>query len=256
MSSLESTHLKLDRAWQHLTALEDKVEEFLRRGSHEFDYRFDENLRMFYVWVTPTEKPPPQWSIEVGDVLHNLNSALDHLVCSLARLTVADDECRTTEFPIYTTRDLFESKRQRALVNVSQEARDIIEELQPFQAPDNPDMHILEILRRFHNIDKHRRLHLVASNARQALYTPSHPDIEPIRMYAGPVRQRTELAAFHVPRHIEGIGKVDIDAVFDVVIDEPVGPLDFQTPNISDALRSMHYWISSEIVPRFEPFFE
>lgn len=29
MATLESTHLKLDRAWQHLAALEDEVEEFL-----------------------------------------------------------------------------------------------------------------------------------------------------------------------------------------------------------------------------------
>lgn len=256
MATLESTHLKLDRAWQHLTPLEDEVEEFLRRRPHEFDYRFDDNLRIFYVWVTPTEQPPPQWSIAVGDVLHNLNSSLDHLVCSLAHLADPEDECRTTEFPIYTTQELFESKRARLLANVPQRAQGLIEELQPFRSPDDPETHVLEILRRFHNIDKHRRLHLVASNAREALYTPPHPDIEPIRMYVGPVRERTELAAFHVPRHVEGIGKVNIDAVFDVVIDERIGPEDFQTPNISDGLRSIHYWISSQIVPRFEPFFE
>jgi hypothetical protein len=192
----------------------------------------------------------------VGDVLHNLNSALDHLVCSLARLTDETDDCATTEFPIFTAQDAFERKRSRLLANVPPDAQRIIEELQPFQSPEDPDAHVLEILRRFYNIDKHRRLHLVASNAREALYTPSHRDIEPIRMYVGPVRGRTELAALHVPLHIEGMGKVDIDATFDVVIDERVGPEEFQTPNISDGLRSIHYWISSEIVPRFESFFE
>lgn len=212
MPSLQSTRLKLDRAWQHLTALEDDVEAFLRRRPHKFDYRFDDNLRIFYVWVTPTEHPPPEWSIAVGDVLHNLNSALDHLVCSLAQLADEADECRTTEFPIYTTQEAFEGKRQRLVANVPPEAQDIIEELQPFRSPDDPNAHILEILRRFYNIDKHRRLHLVASNAREASYTPSHPDIEPIRMYVGPVRDRMELAAFHVPRQVEGIAKVDIDA--------------------------------------------
>lgn len=254
--TLESTHLKLDRAWKHLTGLEDEVGAFLKRRPHEFDYHFDENLRIFYVWVTPTEQPPSQWSIVVGDVLHNLNSALDHLVCSLARLTYEADECLTTEFPIYTDRDLFEKKRNRLLANVPLDAQKVIEQLQPFQSPEDPSAHVLEILRRFYNIDKHRRLHLVASNAREALYTPSHPDIEPLRMYVGPVRQRTELAALHVPRHVEGIGNVDIDAVFDVVIDEQIGPEDFQTPNISDGLRSIHYWISNEIVPRFEGFFQ
>lgn len=255
-SSLESTHLKLDRAWDHLTGLEGQFEEFLQRRPHEFDSRFDENFRIFYVWVTPTEQPPVEWSIVVGDVLHNLNSALDHLVCSLARLTDAADECRTTEFPICTDPGSFDSRRRRALANVPREAQDIIEELQPFQSPEDPTTHILEVLRRFYNIDKHRRLHLVASNAREVLFSPSHRDIEPIRLYVGPVRHRTELAAFHVPRHVEGTVNVSVDATIDVVIDERIGSEDYQTPNISEGLRAIHYWMSSRIVPRFERFFD
>jgi hypothetical protein len=253
--TMESSRLKLDRAWEHLTSLEDEVEAFLKREPYEFDWRFDGNLRIMYIFVTPTEELPVKWAIVLGDILHNLNSALDHLVCSLARLSDSEDDCTATEFPVFTGRAGFEGKKERALRGVPEEAQGIIEELQPFNSGEDPTMHVLEVLRRFYNIDKHRRLHLVVGNLREAHYTPTHPDVVPIRMHAGPIRGRTELAAFHAPPHVEDIQRIDTDVSFDVVIDEPIGPEDFQTPNISTGMRSIHRWISTKVLPRFERFF-
>lgn len=223
-------------------------------GPYEFDWRFNENLRVMNIFVTPTEEPPAKWGIVLGDVLHNLSSALDHLVCSLARVTDPEDQCTTTEFPIFTDKAKFEAKKERALRRVPEGAQGVIEELQPFNSGENPPMHVLELLRRFYNIDKHRRLHLVVGNLKEAHYTPTHPDIEPMRIHAGPIRDRTELAAFYAPPHVEDVQRIDTDISFDIVIDEPIGPEDFQTPNISTGMRSIHWWISTEVLPKFERF--
>lgn len=236
-------------------SLEDEVEAFLKRKPYVFDWKFDENLRVMYIFVTPTEEPPAKWAIVLGDILNNLNSALDHLVCSLARLNDPEHDCRATEFPIFTDKAKYEVKKERVLRGIPEEAQSIIGELQPFNSGENPAMHVLEVLRHFCNIDKHRRLHLVVGNLRESHYTPNRPDIEPMRMHAGPIRGRTELAAFYAPPHVEDVQQVDTDVSFDIVIDEPIGPGEFQTPNISTGMRSIHWWISTEVVPRFERFF-
>src|ERR1700675_2396602 len=43
----------------------------------------------------------PDWALNVGDIVHNLRSALDHLVCQLAILDGNDVSCcDQTYFPI------------------------------------------------------------------------------------------------------------------------------------------------------------
>ncbi|HVM34355.1 MAG TPA: hypothetical protein VM784_03325 [Actinomycetota bacterium] len=260
--SLDGVRLKLDRAKEHFDALECEVLRYLEQADHRFFHKFDPHLRAFYLYVEVMKQPPPQLGILVGEVLYNCSSALDHLVCQLARLTNRRHECLRMEFPVFTT-DVDDyrktTKRKGVLEGVPDEAKDIIGDLQPFQAREvgeDPQTHVLEILRLFHNIDKHRRLNLVATSVLTASYRPSHPDITPVRMHGGPIEGRTELCCFAVPYTVEGKVHVDCDVTIDVAINEGKGRWpEEQTPMLRQGLLSIHYWIDQEILPKFEPFF-
>lgn len=261
--NLNGIRLRLDRAQKHLDALEGEVLRYLPQAKHRFFYKFDPNLRAFYIYAEVMKEPPLFLSILAGEILYNCSSALDHLICQLARLTKPAHECLRTEFPIFTTdsEDYRKTTERRGILDgIPDEAKAIIKDLQPFkarEAGENPETHVLEILRHFHNIDKHRRLNLVASAVLAASYTPSHPDITPVRMHGGPIEGRTELACFAVPFTVTGQVHVDCDITIDVAINEGKGrwPKN-QTPMIRQGLLSVHYWIAEEILPKFDPFFD
>lgn len=100
------------------------------------------------------ERPPAEWSPIVGDCLNNLRSSLDHLAWGLAAETG-----RHTAFPIFG--DESEYKRVtpgRHLKYVRKDAHEFIESLQPFRHVKGPTAHLLFLLDRLTNDDKHREL--------------------------------------------------------------------------------------------------
>jgi hypothetical protein len=77
---------KYERAWEHLVLLRREIEQ------RDFWTAFEPIQRP---WSTPNtadaidfvcthvDTPPLRWSTIAGDAIHNLRSALDHLVCQL-----------------------------------------------------------------------------------------------------------------------------------------------------------------------------
>jgi hypothetical protein len=98
--------------------------------------------------------PPTRIGAIVGDVVHNLRSALDVAAWQLA---IANDEAAARKkrnqvsFPLTGCAEEFK-KPHRALKFFSEPAREVIERLQPYQ----PSMEALGWLRALSNADKHR----------------------------------------------------------------------------------------------------
>jgi hypothetical protein len=93
----------------------------------------------------------------IGDAIHNLRSALDHLVYELAPPKVR--KRGKTQFPIFKDECEFKAIGAKWIAGISGDERALIERVQPWNAPggapaDNP----LAILNRLSNIDKHRLL--------------------------------------------------------------------------------------------------
>ncbi|MBV9452672.1 MAG: hypothetical protein JOZ19_00910 [Rubrobacter sp.] len=73
--------IKVDRAKVRLSTLDKEVRSFLDSGAHEIQPKFDGQTGEVVIYVEPHEKPPIlEWSAIIGDIVHNLRSALDHLV--------------------------------------------------------------------------------------------------------------------------------------------------------------------------------
>ncbi len=164
MHPLDGPRLKIDRAAYHLQTLDDFIRSWQNTkplvvsGRHEVDNA---------AYVYRLELPAIQGGggIIVGDILHNLHSALDHIVWQLALLSTPNPS-KEAAFPIFLkSGEETNRKMERLLVNVSDDARKVVKALQPYTTP-NPSTHPLWLLQELSNRDKHRLLTLTGAQWR------------------------------------------------------------------------------------------
>jgi hypothetical protein len=163
MAKGESIELRLRHAGDHLMTLEEAVKKFRAHSPPPVTFHWRENTvdqttRTYHATARVNEEPPSGLALIVGDVLHNMRSALDHAVWR-----AADEEKRGkwTAFPIALKSR--EWKKSRALEGVPSDLVRRARALQPFvEMPGDPKRHPLAILAKLSNIDKHRTLHTFA----------------------------------------------------------------------------------------------
>jgi hypothetical protein len=128
--------------------------------------------------------PDMMLSVVIGECLHDLRSALDHLVWQLVEINpnppVDLDKFRhKSQFPICDTSARFQEQvAQRRLYGVLPNAITLIEGLQPYRHPRGFIHHPLWRLNHLMNIDKHKTLALTHVFAREALGDLTHPTYE------------------------------------------------------------------------------
>jgi hypothetical protein len=116
----------------------------------------------FVLWIA--ERVPEvsdDWGLMVGDAIHNMRCALDHLWWQLAidhlGRKPTEDEAREIMFPILTFLDPERFRRHRYLKHVSSEAVEKAERCQRYDAGEN-EVLLLTILATLSNRDKHREI--------------------------------------------------------------------------------------------------
>ena len=96
--------VKLRRATTHMTDLRSRVEKHLAGRPFDVAGEFQDNGRTIQVRMIGDTSIPDEWSAIVGDVLHNMRSALDCLVVALAEAnlgrSLTEPEERPLQFPI------------------------------------------------------------------------------------------------------------------------------------------------------------
>jgi hypothetical protein len=104
-------------------------------------------------------------SLILGDALHNLRSALDHLATSLVIVSGGrpnTDVYPRTQFPLFLDRldkgDAIRDVTIKPKLMPAGEA--ILERTQPYNRTDDPTRHPLAILNELSNVDKHRVVNL------------------------------------------------------------------------------------------------
>ena len=116
---------------------------------------------------------PIDYSIRVGQIAHNLRSALDHLVWQLVLVNGKEPDSRN-EFPIFDSEEKYQKESKRKLKGVSAGRCELVGGFQPFSLCGDIGRH-LWMLHSLCNIDKHRHLNVVASNS---FTDVSRPEIE------------------------------------------------------------------------------
>ncbi len=184
--SLEGPLAKLWRAESQLYVLQDQIRDAwpptkawpvrteVDRGGLEY---------RFYLRQLPVIDP--DWGLLAGEIMFDFRSALDHLVFQLhvrhyGRRTVPDGVENTSQFPICFDAHEFASFEGRRLKKLSQRDRRALRWLQPYQGRSDQWRWIrmgLGDLDTFHNIDKHRKLHLVTGAHHAAIRPDFPPDV-------------------------------------------------------------------------------
>lgn len=166
---LESTYAKLDRASKHLQELKTLVAEYSLAEPEGLTSNFENAVPEcdgesgVAVRVALTTQPPAELPLIAGDVVQNTRSALDHLAHAVV-IRNRGEPTSDTQFPIL--RDRLGPRGGVRTVEIqpraSKLANHLVERLQPYHQVDDPTTHPLALLQDLSNVDKHRRLHVVA----------------------------------------------------------------------------------------------
>lgn len=168
---LSGVRAKFKRALEHRTALEHEITSVFEREHNKVKSSAEYHPHSGYYVFQVTELPI-EWRMRVavmlGDLVHNLRSALEQLTWQLVRNHSGHPKTRKQkihiEFPIKLNRSALVRTYTFSKVSPSDQA--ILDLAQPYNGSGNPRLHGLAILQQLSNRDKHRLLNpiLLQSN--------------------------------------------------------------------------------------------
>jgi hypothetical protein len=152
--------LKIGRADRHIGELETVLRAFIDSNPYLMGTKRDPETGRLIYYVVKAEPIPVELALIAGDVLQNLRSALDYLVCALVRANGQSD--KISAFPISDEEPV--SKEQKArfdakIEGMRDEAKKIIRQIKPYKGGDD----ILWSLHALANRDRHRLLFTVGA---------------------------------------------------------------------------------------------
>jgi hypothetical protein len=148
MPSMEEPRAKLERANEHLALLKSEIDEFLHQNPRPFEVIRDDRkalasdieFTLSTARLKVNQYPPMRFGLLFGDFAKDARAALDYLAWQLSLLTrpdldsLQDDKPPVTQvqFPIFLAEPLGGLISHRYVNLVPNEAREIMDSLQPF----------------------------------------------------------------------------------------------------------------------------
>ena len=156
--------LKVERAKRHLADFNEVIRVFFESNPYELVADRDAATGDQIYRVRVNAFPPSDLSIIAGDVVHNLRSALDQMVCALIRAN-RNQVSGGNGFPISGSKARFESASIGKLKNTSPQAKRFIFRLKPYNGGNKA----LWLLSELDNMDKHNQIVPVAAGQVQVM---------------------------------------------------------------------------------------
>ncbi len=222
--------LKLDRAYEHMESLNRAMQGFLGRRPYELWKHFDRQTNEYFVFMRLRDTPPVKWSIVIGDIVHNLRSALDHLAWQLVKANGKKPD-RNTGFPIFSDDPFADSASEKTLERWEKMTRGmhaddiaILKEFQPYKLGDQGSPFF--ILNALSNRDKHREIHFTQNVARYTkVEVTDRRDCELealMNPYSGTFKDRTVMLHFRIiPTGDNPHVNVEVECSFDIAFRYP-----------------------------------
>lgn len=245
LPSLAGPLAKLRRAHEHLGHLYGELNAYISEERHRVvvserdDVGDDRVYTLRLEVIEPLDNP--RWGLLVGDLIQNLRASLDHLVWQLVLLNGVEPT-RANQFPICAERERYweargrtPSVRDRTLAGVAEHHRARIDSVQPFMAPrlDDyyPDYHVLMVLARLSNIDKHQLITGAFVNIGEIdpgmfdISTADGSGLADIEIYQHALfADRTEIARLRMIGVTPGLGvKIDVKLPLEIGFGYPKG---------------------------------
>jgi len=255
---LAGVRAKIDRATKQLEALYRDVRAFRHSDAYLITGQFEPDRSSYVFRLRILEPPPLLWGVVVGEVAHNLRSALDQLVWQLIKVNNRRPRGNPT-YPTlsvepvegFKTYALGTAKCPGPLRGVSGEALACIERTQPYHGGNS---RLLTTLNKFWSVDKHRFLiPTVTAVTGGAL----NPDCYTANADVGPTRE-FRLGSFTSENEAElvvvGIQPVGPNPKMEMHGEPPIDVAFSGGPGIVDALREIAYFVLLDIFAPLEAF--
>ena len=202
LSRLEGVYAKVERAHSQLRSLESDLGKYCDQQRLMIVHR-RESDRQIWVFVGETPRVPVEFSVRIGEIVHNLRSALNHLVW---QLVIANGETtdRRNEYPIFREEHRYENESKRKLRGVEPHGKSMIRSYQPYQVHGGIGSQ-LWLLHVMSTNDKHRHLNITTAiaNGMNALVVSDSDGEERTpaggRTFVGALREDKQLAELDNP---------------------------------------------------------
>lgn len=153
---------KVARAKEHLGMLKSSVESFtLDREAYSIVKEMDTDTGVHTLRLQIYRDPTlDDWALLIGDCIHNMRSALDHLFWALVLLKYPNGTntwSPDAAFPITRHKHIFESRKPRLEQWVGKNVTEMLENMQPYQGA-GPDKNALLFIHEWDITDKHKLL--------------------------------------------------------------------------------------------------
>lgn len=213
---LEGPSLKIERAKKHLGDLESAIERFFKTNPYKVLIKDNSESGYREHKVVRADDLPTELAIISGDCIHNLRSALDHLIWQLVLANGGKPEDLRTAFPVWRSQADFESGRPGDATGISDEALDVLYGLKPYKGGNDAlwRLHKLDI------VDKHRLVLAVATGYQQVVMDVGAIAQEIFNRRPGPEGRTWNLPSAPVP--INPADRADIN-VGTVLFQAPLG---------------------------------
>jgi hypothetical protein len=258
--ALFGARVKIDRARALRRDLHESMKAYLSTDWYAIEPQIDptENLALAVIRI---KRPvDPTWSVMVGDIVHNLRSALDYLIHELVKVETGSHPPPApkgkTQFPICLSPEHFDKASTAMLEGVGDEARALIRSHQPFATGHGAESP-LAILATLSNLDKHRSIQLTAASLKDPQASAIAPEV---RIYAfGPcfVYDDTLLCGAKVAPGPEPLveradkAKLSCQAKIHIALEQPLSLPQHTVQEVVDAMGRNVATIAREICTKF-----
>ena len=226
-----------------------------------------DDRRGFKIIITEFEAPKAvdDWTVLLGEYVHNIRSALDNLAFALARIeNDPPKDPGKIAFPIFLEKSKFENNGRDKLSQLPEKAAKLIGMLQPFTRDGSaqhgtPESDALLLINNLSNSDKHRKPSIIFMAPTKLVHNflvvfrsdQDAIDSEPhhIKISPGSLEHGKVLIEYTTNSPVEKVvGSLVGTAV--VLLETPNGPLE-----LIQLCKGMHYY-TSLVVSQFDHFFK
>lgn len=141
-----STRLKVERANHHIRDLERQLTDYSNSHPHVITIKEDPYTKRFLIYVNFPDKPPPEMALTIGDAIHNLRTALDHMMWEMIGRDHGSQH-NNLYFPMGNNRVNFEATCQ-GIITPSQNIRDTLKRLEAFPSGKGDSLYTIHLLDR------------------------------------------------------------------------------------------------------------
>jgi hypothetical protein len=161
--------IKVERAKEHLRILEAELRSYLSSTPYVIGTKRDQESGRLIYFLASVQPTPLRVSAILGDTIHNLRSALDHLAFQLVWVGKGKAPSSHVYFPIADDRPKYLEQRRRQMKGADPSAIAAVDALAPYKGGND----LLWKLHKLDNVDKHRVL-ITAGSAFRSVNIGAH----------------------------------------------------------------------------------